>query len=200
MGGRLEPRIRQRGVAMMKLADVVPVSEEPRCKSKRDKVVQVQQEKAAIEKQISTHLMKTPRKVSLDDEARALLEGRNLEEVIVAPDKTLEELYKRRRVVERALQIATAEFEDARDAYSREVCSKLEPAYRACAQAIADPVVLAVQASAAEREFRGELEDKGIRIYFQPAAFPYLGFDLKNPDQGFAARWLKDARQAGLIR
>lgn len=185
---------------MFELADIEHVDVEPRCRSKREKVAQVQLEKAAIEKQIVGHLAKTPRRVSLDEEARALLENREIEEAIVAPDKTLEELYKRRRVIDRALQMATGEFEDAREAYSREACKKIEPAYRACAQAIANPLVLAVQAAAAERQFRGALEDKGIRIYLAPAAFPYLGFDLENPDHGFAARWLKEARQAGLIR
>jgi hypothetical protein len=185
---------------MIEVADVIPVSEEPRCKSAQAKVVEVQQEKTAIEKQISAYLSRSSRQVSLDDEARALLENRTIEYALVAPDKTLEELYKRHRVIERALQIARAELEDARNAYSREVCKKLGPAYRARAQSIADFVVLAVQAAAAERKFRGALEDKGIRIYLAPAAFPYLGLSLENPDDGFAARWLKEARQAGLIR
>lgn len=184
----------------MELVDIKSVDEEPRCKVKRDKVNELQLEKAAIEKQIAAHLSITPRRISLDDEARALLENRRIEVAVVAPDQKLEDLYKRRRVVDRALQIATGEFSDARDAYSREVCKKLEPAYRARAQAIADSVVLTVQASAAEREFRAALEEKGIRVYLPPAAFPYLGFDLKNADHGFAGRWLKDARQAGLIR
>jgi hypothetical protein len=184
----------------MELADVKAVSEEPRCKLKRDKLVEVQQQRAAIEKQISLHLSKVPRRLSLQDEARAFLENRTIDDAIVAPDETLEEFHKRRRVLDCAEQIATREFEEVRDAYSREVCSKLERSYRAHAQAIADPLVLLVQAAVAEYEFRAALEEKGIRVYLPPASFPYLGSDLKDPDRGFAARWLKDARKAGLIR
>jgi len=185
---------------VMELANVLRVEDEPRCKAKHEEVVRVQLEKEEVEKKISARLRNIPARLSLDDKARAYLEKRNVEDAIVPPDKTLEELYERRRVLDHALQITIREFEDVRNAYSRDVCKGLEPANRAHAQAIANALVLLVTAAAAERKFRGAVEDKGIRINLAPAAFPYLGFDLENPNEGFAARWLKDARKAGLIR
>ena len=88
-----------------------------------------------------------------------------------------------------------------REAYSREMCASLMGSYRErCAQPIADALKLLVLSARAERDFRSELEAKGIMVSLPPAAFSFLGFDIDKPDSGMAARWISDARKAGLIR
>ena len=183
-------------------ANVKPASEHPPIKGIREKIVKVQLEKQAVEKEIAGRLARisTPRRVSLDDEARAFLENGAISDVQVAPDQKLEELYKRRRTINRAIEILQRDLGLELDRYSREECLRVEPKYRERAQAIADAVELLVEAAVAERDFRDELVEKGISVYLPPAAFPFLGFSLDQPDKGFAARWLADVRKAGLVR
>jgi hypothetical protein len=187
---------------MNSLANVKPANEHPPIKNKLEKIVEVQLEKEAIEKEIRGHLarMSTPRSKSLDDKARTFLESGNFAETAIPLDTKLEELYERRRTINRALELARNDLDLERDKYSREVSLRVEHHYRERVQAIAYAAELTVQAAAAERDFRSELEEKGIGIYLPPAAFPYLGFALDHPDKGFAARWLSEVRKAGLVR
>jgi hypothetical protein len=188
----------------MDLKNVLSVSEEPRCKQAHDKVVEVQLQAAEIERKIAEHLSQRQRAgATLDDQARDYL--RNNGNVATVPglcpeDKTIEELYRVRRINARALKIAKGDYQSAVDNYSREIAPQIQRPYQARAQAIADALVIVMQAVRSEREFRGVLEDKGISITLPSAAFSYLGLDLDNPNAGFAARWISDSRAAGLIR
>ncbi len=168
------------------------------CKSELAKIVEVQLERKAIQLKIQQHLASVTKQVSLDEEARAHLSGAPILEA--RRDETLDQLHKQLRVLTRAEQIARDDFQAASSSYSREVCAQLERKYRDLAQGIANPLELLLRAARAEREFRMELQAKGIACNLPVAAFPYLGFDLDNPDQGFAARWIHDVRKAGLIR
>jgi len=182
----------------MDLANVVPVSEESRCKKARDKMVELQLEGTAIDRKIAEQSVSSPGTQTLDAQARAYMETGKLS--LEPRPADLEGLYARRRVNTRAVKMARDDFESACEAYSREACAQLERPYRQHAQRIADALAILMDSACAERDFRGALEAKGIRVSFAPAAFPYLGFSLDDPDKGFAARWVKDARQAGLIR
>lgn len=168
------------------------------CKSELAKIVEVQLERTAVQLKIQQHAASVAKRVSLDDEARAHLRGAPILEA--HRDETLDELHKQLRVLARAEQIARDDFQAARSSYSREVCAQLERHNRELAQGIANPLELLVRAARAEREFRDALQAKGILCNLPVAAFPYLGFDLDNLDQGFAARWIHDVRKAGLIR
>lgn len=187
----------------MDLANVVSISDEPRCKKAHEKLVAVQLEGHAIERRISEHLdaLGRPKGASLDEQARDYLRTGNVAAAVERQqDGELEQLYAQRRVNAHAAKIARDDYVAACEAHSRETCAQLSRSYGTHAQRIADALAIVMDSVCAERDFRAALEAKGIRVSFPPAAFPYLGYNLDEPDKGFAARWIKDARQAGLIR
>ncbi len=187
----------------MKPEEILHVDQEPGCKAVAEKLVQVKLDGTEIERESNERLAALGRPVgaSLDSSARDYLRTGNLEAAMAPrPDAELGELYARRRVNQRAERMLRDELTAARGNYSRKICVQLLPAYRDHAQAIADALMLLLSAVRAERAFRVELEDKGLSVSLPPAAFPYLGYDVDRPDHGFAARWIVDARKAGLIR
>ena len=90
-------------------------------------------------------------------------------------DRTIEELYARRRINARAVKIARDEYEAARADYSRKACAALGTLNRELAQRLADSLTLTVEAAAAIREFRSSLEGKGIVITLPSIGSPFPG-------------------------
>jgi hypothetical protein len=186
----------------MDLKKVSSVLDDPGCKVKYDKLIQMRLEETQIGKEIVAYLGRSSqdRSISLDEQARLHLQTGEFSSATVEKDRTLEELYERRRINARAVKIARDDYEAVRVAYSRQACAAVSGLNRELAQRMADALTFTVEAAAAIRDFVAALQEKGIVVTLPSIGFPFLGFTTQHPTEGMAARWISDQRKAGLIR
>jgi hypothetical protein len=105
-------------------------------------------------------------------------------------------------VVRRAIELQQGVLEVEKRRVSATICERLRPQHRAIVRRIAGNLTELVDALAAEKTFREQLNDAGVSYGndLRPMPMPGLGLfnDPRDPDST-AARWIAEAREFGLL-
>lgn len=114
--------------------------------------------------------------------------------------EALDDLFYRRKIAQRALQLHQQRMKEVETRLSREICKALRPEYQKLVRAVADAAIALDAAMQAEKDFRDELYMGGVQYAGSLTPVVFHGVGRMSEDNSRINRFFKDARQGGYIQ